>query len=332
MSDSNTTYRAFPEKIGGSDATQFIGDKGELFWDPEDGQLRVSDGETPGGNVLIDTYQLSQSDQDIKTLLESYPSGWNIVPSNSNSDLGTEAKPWRELYLSGTSLHIGVSTITESGGVLSLNGSSIATQNNVPVVSAAFVTVPTSTSATETGFPSYTFTSGQVNSSNETITNGTFTFLTGDAVCYHTSSGSAVAGLTNNALYYIINDGSNVYRLADSYANAIAGNERNLTSSSGSGTHTLKLVNVTYDLSAGKVFVNNTNAASPWHGVFTNTGLDNNQAVTVKIISIMGGTAYTFGTSSGTFGGNTNRTNIYDITLVKNNSGTLAVYGQDYPE
>lgn len=46
---SNTTYRAFAEKLGASDPTQFVGDKGELFWDPENGDLNFSDGKTPGG-------------------------------------------------------------------------------------------------------------------------------------------------------------------------------------------------------------------------------------------------------------------------------------------
>ena len=49
---SNTTYRAFVEKLGASDPTEFVGDKGELFWDPDNGDLNISDGKTPGGTGI----------------------------------------------------------------------------------------------------------------------------------------------------------------------------------------------------------------------------------------------------------------------------------------
>lgn len=49
MSVPNTTYRAFPEKLGDSLPSQFVGNEGELFWDPNSGQIKVSDGITPGG-------------------------------------------------------------------------------------------------------------------------------------------------------------------------------------------------------------------------------------------------------------------------------------------
>ena len=45
----STVYRSFVEKLGGSSAASFVGNKGELFWDPESSTLRISDGSTPGG-------------------------------------------------------------------------------------------------------------------------------------------------------------------------------------------------------------------------------------------------------------------------------------------
>jgi hypothetical protein len=42
----------FPEKLGGTDVTQFIGRNNELFYDAETGFLRISDGVTPGGTLL----------------------------------------------------------------------------------------------------------------------------------------------------------------------------------------------------------------------------------------------------------------------------------------
>jgi hypothetical protein len=48
-SPTNITYRFYPQKLGGSQASQFIGDAGDYFYNPADGQLRLSDGSTPGG-------------------------------------------------------------------------------------------------------------------------------------------------------------------------------------------------------------------------------------------------------------------------------------------
>lgn len=51
----NITYRLYVEKLGSTQASQFVGDQGECFYDPSDGQLRISDGVTPGGQNLITT-------------------------------------------------------------------------------------------------------------------------------------------------------------------------------------------------------------------------------------------------------------------------------------
>lgn len=49
---TNKAYRVFLDKLGGTDPTQFVGDKGEIFYDPLVGALRISDGITPGGILL----------------------------------------------------------------------------------------------------------------------------------------------------------------------------------------------------------------------------------------------------------------------------------------
>jgi len=46
---TNTTYRVFLEKLGGTDPASFVGDAGELFFDPSIPALKLSDGSTPGG-------------------------------------------------------------------------------------------------------------------------------------------------------------------------------------------------------------------------------------------------------------------------------------------
>lgn len=51
---SNTVYRFFVEKFSSSsNTTDFVGDQGEIFWDPEVGDIRISDGVTPGGEIVL---------------------------------------------------------------------------------------------------------------------------------------------------------------------------------------------------------------------------------------------------------------------------------------
>ena len=49
---SNKTFKVFVDKMGGTTATSYIANDGELFYDPASTTLRVGDGETPGGTVL----------------------------------------------------------------------------------------------------------------------------------------------------------------------------------------------------------------------------------------------------------------------------------------
>lgn len=49
MSVPNTTYRVLVEKLGAQDPSQFIGNEGEVFYDPNSPILKLSNGTTPGG-------------------------------------------------------------------------------------------------------------------------------------------------------------------------------------------------------------------------------------------------------------------------------------------
>ena len=46
---TNTTYRVLVEKLGASDPSTFVGNQGELFFDPNGTSLKISDGSTVGG-------------------------------------------------------------------------------------------------------------------------------------------------------------------------------------------------------------------------------------------------------------------------------------------
>jgi hypothetical protein len=50
---ANKTYVTFVDKQGGTTATDYIGNEGELFYDPSSLELRVSDGVTPGGEFVV---------------------------------------------------------------------------------------------------------------------------------------------------------------------------------------------------------------------------------------------------------------------------------------
>jgi hypothetical protein len=76
--------------MGGSDSTQFVGDKGELFWDPENANLSMSDGETPGG-IGIKTRNLEAFESN-KDALQ-----WLTIFGNLTSD-------WKGYYGSGSAV------------------------------------------------------------------------------------------------------------------------------------------------------------------------------------------------------------------------------------
>lgn len=46
---SNSTFKPFVDKMGNHDVDEFIGNKGEIFYDPDVPSMRLSDGVTPGG-------------------------------------------------------------------------------------------------------------------------------------------------------------------------------------------------------------------------------------------------------------------------------------------
>ena len=84
----------------------------------------------------------------------------------------------------------------------------------------------------------------KVDSSADTIDLGNNEhWATGQEVVYEDNGGTAISGLTSGQAYYVIDDSKdgNKIMLADTYADAIAGNA--LTISSGSGTQTIQAVN-----------------------------------------------------------------------------------------
>ena len=57
---SNKTFKLFVDKMGGNPAASYIGTDGDIFYDPEIGALKISDGVTIGGTAIT-TGAISQS-------------------------------------------------------------------------------------------------------------------------------------------------------------------------------------------------------------------------------------------------------------------------------
>jgi len=97
MTIPNTTYRVLVEKLGAQDATQFIGNEGEVFYDPNNPILKLSDGTTSGGisvgqtgDLIINDisgssaeYQLQLSDTGRAVLFSNSEIS---IPSNTQVD------------------------------------------------------------------------------------------------------------------------------------------------------------------------------------------------------------------------------------------------------
>ena len=97
-------YRVFTEKLGGVDAATFVGNRGELFWDPTTTALKMSDGSTAGGVGIGGGGGGSYGDTDVQALFQSY--SFHLLPSvNAQYDIGSAEFKVRHLFLSDNTLY-----------------------------------------------------------------------------------------------------------------------------------------------------------------------------------------------------------------------------------
>jgi len=83
---------------------------------------------------------------------------------------------------------------------------------------------------------SFTASSSTVSTSSNTITISNHGLSTFDRATYDTNSQTAIGGLSNGTLYYVIKIDANNFKLATNYVNCVAGTPISLTSVSGSTT------------------------------------------------------------------------------------------------
>ena len=118
MTIPNTTFRAYVEKLGATEAANFIGNEGDLFYDPNTASLRVSDGVTPGGVPVTGVTTITGPIQQ------------SLIPDADNTyDLGSPTNQWRDLYLTNNTMYLGGTQVAIStAGKLSVDGEDVATE------------------------------------------------------------------------------------------------------------------------------------------------------------------------------------------------------------
>lgn len=122
MSIPNTTFRSFIEKLGGTDPSEFIGEEGDLFWNPNTGSLRVSDGSTPGGMAVT----------GVTTVGNGGPIQQDLIPDGDGVyDLGSSTAKWKDLYLTNNTMYLGSTPVSINGGSLAVDGNTLPTTAEV---------------------------------------------------------------------------------------------------------------------------------------------------------------------------------------------------------
>lgn len=88
---SNKTYKLFAQKMGGNPATSHIGVSGELFYDPEIGSIKLSNGTTAGGITVTEPISVNVADNQ-----------WYVDPSRTDIVVGTSTGSQNNPFLTIT--------------------------------------------------------------------------------------------------------------------------------------------------------------------------------------------------------------------------------------
>jgi hypothetical protein len=91
---ANKTFKLFADKMGGRQASEYIGTEGEIFYDPTTNALRISNGSTAGGTLIAGNTTYGQFystvTQTVAVANTEYRFTFNNADTfNSNVALGT---------------------------------------------------------------------------------------------------------------------------------------------------------------------------------------------------------------------------------------------------
>ena len=92
---TNATFKVFTDKMGGTNASSYIGNTGEIFYDPTTTSLRISDGSTAGGMSIGGSTAYGQfwsnTSQTVASANTEYRFTFNNSDASDNIQLGTGA-------------------------------------------------------------------------------------------------------------------------------------------------------------------------------------------------------------------------------------------------
>lgn len=175
--------------------TTFTGNTGEVTVDTTYNTLRVHDGSTAGGVRLA-----KHSDLGAAANLESIPS--SLKPSaNVTYDLGASEYAWRDLYLSGNTIHLGQTQIKRNANG-SVSFTDVANNNVDIVVNSLNVTGQTNTNFT-----------GNVSITNLILSNVLGTTYGGTGLTSFTQDG-VLFGKTSSTLSFVTGSSGEILQLA----------------------------------------------------------------------------------------------------------------------
>jgi len=131
-------------KNTGAQAASYVGDRGELFFDPENPQLKASDGVTPGGVALAEAGNLNVVAQTVDRTLVLDDAGKMILVTTGNIVVPTNAQV---AFPIGTLISIATLTndsiITRNGSVelYKMTSSASTTSTTLTVVARSIASL-----------------------------------------------------------------------------------------------------------------------------------------------------------------------------------------------
>ncbi len=192
---TNTTYRAYNEKIGGTHPSQFIGNAGDVFWDPSTGALKISDGSTPGGNAISGGGGGGSQTLDATLILGNTSSGGMSVGISTFASNVVVGGATTALIVTGNARITGILTIGTSS--ITLDGSN----NQIKIGTG--VTLTGSGSAVYAGVLTASSFSGNATSATFATSSGVSTYATNAGIAtFATTSGIATSNLVGFTTFY----------------------------------------------------------------------------------------------------------------------------------
>jgi hypothetical protein len=108
----NKTFKLFADKMGGNPAASFIGSAGDLFYDPEIGSIKLSNGTTPGGIAITEPTGVSVANNH-----------WHVDPSRTDIVAGASTGSENNPFLTITSALAYIEArIADGSLVISISG------------------------------------------------------------------------------------------------------------------------------------------------------------------------------------------------------------------